>query len=281
MKVGVAASWALAGVTTAVLAALGASSARAQVVDDPLHMCYNSPGGCTSFNGVTISTTASTGLSGWGVSSAPASESGTLYISLLVPNNEAEVSLPTLAGTLNGSALTIGSWVNEGTFSSGDLTTLLGSPFAGNSPPNPFSAYSGATTALDSSFSDYTVYLAKVNGTFTTGSHSGQTNMLDNSFNLTGGDYDQGVNELTGVGPGSILTAFLEQMTTNKKGVTTTSVITTAQSSALVLDAPGVPVLLTSVPEPSTWAMMLIGFAGLGFAGYRKAHSARTALPAA
>jgi hypothetical protein len=26
-----------------------------------------------------------------------------------------------------------------------------------------------------------------------------------------------------------------------------------------------------AVPEPSTWAMMLAGFAGLGFAGYRAA----------
>jgi len=26
---------------------------------------------------------------------------------------------------------------------------------------------------------------------------------------------------------------------------------------------------VTAVPEPSTWAMMLAGFAGLGFAGYR------------
>jgi hypothetical protein len=25
------------------------------------------------------------------------------------------------------------------------------------------------------------------------------------------------------------------------------------------------------VPEPSTWAMMLLGFAGLSFAGYRRA----------
>jgi hypothetical protein len=25
----------------------------------------------------------------------------------------------------------------------------------------------------------------------------------------------------------------------------------------------------SSVPEPSTWAMMLLGFAGLGFASYR------------
>jgi hypothetical protein len=31
----------------------------------------------------------------------------------------------------------------------------------------------------------------------------------------------------------------------------------------------------TPTPEPSTWAMMLLGFAGLGFAGYRT--SRRTA----
>jgi PEP-CTERM motif len=34
----------------------------------------------------------------------------------------------------------------------------------------------------------------------------------------------------------------------------------------------------STVPEASTWAMMLAGFAGLGFAGYRKARSSRTAL---
>jgi hypothetical protein len=37
----------------------------------------------------------------------------------------------------------------------------------------------------------------------------------------------------------------------------------------------------SSVPEPSTWAMLLIGFAGLGFAGYRKAKTTRTAFTAA
>ena len=35
---------------------------------------------------------------------------------------------------------------------------------------------------------------------------------------------------------------------------------------------------LTVVPEPSTWAMMLIGFVGLSFAGYRRAKSAQSAL---
>ena len=34
--------------------------------------------------------------------------------------------------------------------------------------------------------------------------------------------------------------------------------------------------LTTEVPEPSTWAMMLLGFAGLGLVGYRKAKSRRT-----
>jgi PEP-CTERM motif len=29
----------------------------------------------------------------------------------------------------------------------------------------------------------------------------------------------------------------------------------------------------SAVPEPSTWAMLLLGFAGLGYAGYRKTRS--------
>ena len=41
--------------------------------------------------------------------------------------------------------------------------------------------------------------------------------------------------------------------------------------------SPGVGNLASTVPEPPTWAMMLLGFAGLGFAGYR-ASRARAAL---
>jgi PEP-CTERM motif len=28
--------------------------------------------------------------------------------------------------------------------------------------------------------------------------------------------------------------------------------------------------VVTAIPEPSTWAMLLIGFAGIGFAAYRR-----------
>jgi hypothetical protein len=34
-----------------------------------------------------------------------------------------------------------------------------------------------------------------------------------------------------------------------------------------------------ATPEPSTWAMLLIGFSGLGLAGYRKAGAVRAAPP--
>ena len=35
-----------------------------------------------------------------------------------------------------------------------------------------------------------------------------------------------------------------------------------------------------AVPEPSTWAMMLVGFAGVGFVGYRRTRRGRTRLAA-
>jgi PEP-CTERM motif-containing protein len=37
---------------------------------------------------------------------------------------------------------------------------------------------------------------------------------------------------------------------------------------------------INGVAEPSTWAMMLIGFAGIGFAAYRRARTANAAVPA-
>jgi hypothetical protein len=35
--------------------------------------------------------------------------------------------------------------------------------------------------------------------------------------------------------------------------------------------------VMSGVPEPSTWAMMLLGFAGLGFVGYQSAGRRRAA----
>jgi PEP-CTERM motif len=43
----------------------------------------------------------------------------------------------------------------------------------------------------------------------------------------------------------------------------------------------GVTVGVSPVPEPATWAMILVGLAGLGFLGYRKAKSGTAAFAAA
>lgn len=36
-------------------------------------------------------------------------------------------------------------------------------------------------------------------------------------------------------------------------------------------DADSLTVKIGAIPEPGTWVMMMLGFAGLGFAGYRRA----------
>ena len=57
-------------------------------------------------------------------------------------------------------------------------------------------------------------------------------------------------------------------------GVHDTVLFGTAQAAQLVVSE------VSSVPEPSTWAMMLLGFAGLGYAGYRRARRSNAAFAA-
>ena len=56
-------------------------------------------------------------------------------------------------------------------------------------------------------------------------------------------------------------------------GTITGQVVTTSDLGvALFVVNPGGSI--TAVPEPSTWAMMLLGFAGLGYAGWRGSRKA-------
>ncbi len=50
-----------------------------------------------------------------------------------------------------------------------------------------------------------------------------------------------------------------------------------AYLSTLVIDVTTAGSVTPGVPEPSTWALMLLGFAGLGFAGFRRSREAARA----
>ena len=47
------------------------------------------------------------------------------------------------------------------------------------------------------------------------------------------------------------------------------------------IDGPYEAIVNVNVPEPSTWAMMMIGFAGLGYAGYRSSRKRAASTPKA
>ena len=53
--------------------------------------------------------------------------------------------------------------------------------------------------------------------------------------------------------------------------------VSPAYLSTLVIDVTTAGSVTPAVPEPSTWALMLLGFAGLGFAGYRRSRGAARA----
>jgi hypothetical protein len=78
-----------------------------------------------------------------------------------------------------------------------------------------------------------------------------------NSYNIY---EDDGLWTGTYYGCGAVY-CILGPGATDSSGVGGTDVVTALDSLKLTLVA---------VPEPSTWAMMLIGFVGLGFVSYRK-----------
>jgi hypothetical protein len=92
-------------------------------------------------------------------------------------------------------------------------------------------------------------------------------------FGLTG-EVVGGKVELfaTSYGLNELSQSYLYEITDD---LAATSLPTTEKFTTLFSSAPGEAIrgvsFAPTVPEPSTWAMMLIGFIGVGFAGYRRA----------
>ena len=179
----------------------------------------------------------------FGFSAGGHSATGDLMIDILVPDNVSNPSTTyTISGPLVGASTFTASLFSMTAWTSGQLDAYLG---ISASPTNPIGAYLPSAQTFQPSANGFFVYAADL-GTQTLPSNSGATNFDLLTLNK-------------GLLQGSYVVAFLDSSNA------------TANSGAIL--ETGMP----STPEPSTWAMLLLGFAGLGFAGYRKAQGGRIA----
>lgn len=182
--------------------------------------------------------------------SSPPGETGTLFLKVLVPDNETVAGPFSITGAATATA-TLVTGTTPGPWTSGSLQTYLGAPFTGETPDNPIGAYLPSTQALDPGATGFNVYEADL-GTQTFAGPGGPPNQL---FDITGpplASYLVGFVEFAG---GSEATA-------NSGAI----FITTACTPG----APGCNSGPPTVPEPSTLALVGSALVIFGFMWRRR-----------
>lgn len=139
----------------------------------------------------------------------------------------------------------------------GGAGSTLGTP-SQNSAFGPLDLYryasTGSTIAGITSTPSYTTSAGAVAGFSVDGGATGIA-----QFNQAGSGSEYG--DFANVGPCQIQDAF---------GCGATRVFSTSSPEYLMLEAIGYDPVTAAVPESSTWAMMILGFAGVGFMAYRR-----------
>jgi uncharacterized protein (TIGR03118 family) len=100
-------------------------------------------------------------------------------------------------------------------------------------------------------------------------------NGMINAYNATTGAF---VGTLDGSNGKPLVIPFLWSLTIGN-GAAGGSLNTLYFTAGPDSESHGLFGALTVVPEPSTWAMMLLGFVGLGFAGYRSRRMRASTVP--
>jgi hypothetical protein len=251
MKISTATTSALAGAL-----AIAGGMAMPGSAHATLHGFCAGAGQCVD-NG-TNSPTSSDPPVNFGFTTSPGPTSGDLFLDILTPDNQTAGPSFTLSGTLSGTA----TLFSKTAWTSGALDAYLG---ISASPNNPIGAYLPSTQGLDPGATGFMVYQVNLGTTTLQGPSNPNVSPLESIISgvLPQASYIVGFfNEGTAAAPDF-------QATANSGAIFETGTPGSTRGGG------------GTVPEPSTWAMLLIGFASLGFAAYRKAKTPRTAFTAA
>src|SRR4051794_28399743 len=222
------------------IALAGAALAAATPASATLHGFCNSTAGPCVDNGTNTPTT--TNPPNFGFWSSPGGETGTLLIDILIANNLAQPSSFTLTG-LSGGPFTASIFNSTTAWTSGDLDAYLGVGVSGATPQNPIGAYIQPNAGQ----TGWWVYQANLGSRTLPGAPTDAFTMLlgGGGGSLPFGSYILGY--LTPCPPGQ-------------------NVCDATANSAAIREI-GTP---RGVPDPATWAMMLLGFGGIGMAMRRR-----------
>lgn len=106
-------------------------------------------------------------------------------------------------------------------------------------------------------------------------SHNPGANASNFAASVTAGDLSTTVSQTSSVRD---WVAFSQSFTATSNSTLLTFLNTQGGSNGgIYLDDVSVTPLTAAVPEPSTWAMMILGFLGLGFLAHRRRHTLRVA----
>jgi PEP-CTERM motif len=224
---------------TGVTALLALSSAaRADIILDPLHGFCSA--GCTD-NGNNTPITSIPPVN-FGFTVSPGSLSGNLTLDFLIPDNVTSFNISgiqvTGTGSTNSSFTGTATLFSTTAWTTGQLDAYLG---ISASPTNPIGAFLPATQALlgnPAGLDGFYVFQLAFGASNPPGPGGTPTDLFSTNVFAQGG---YAVSFLT---------------------LTDGSVVATANSGALFATG--------GVPEPSTWAMLILGFAGIGFMAYRR-----------
>ena len=232
----------LAVATSSVLATVGFANAAYAANPPTLHGFCSTAHACAD-NGTNTPTSVNAPL--FGFSAGGHAATGDVTIDILVPNNVAKPATYTISETFGSKSNFTATLVSHTPWTSGRLDSYLG---ISASPADPVGAFLPATNTYQHSATGFYVFRADL-GSLTLPSN--------------GGASDASLLKTETLNPGSYIVSFLQQSNAFGTNANSGAILETGACGAGGCYGAA---HVGGVPEPASWALMLVGLGGLGAA---------------